>query len=104
MSDERSFQNGVITEMECVAVSRPDEESEKERVWSLLSEAGLIDIPADDFPKRVNEAKHAVIKRLGELLEAATDIKERESAAYSLATLKKLETTLQRSGKPGSSD
>ena len=82
----------------------PHEESEKERVWRLLSQAGLIDIPPDDFPERIKEAKHVVMGRLGELLEVTTNIQERESAAYSLATLKKLETTLCRSGKPRSSD
>jgi hypothetical protein len=85
-------------------VSRPYEESEKELVWSLLSEAGLIDIPADQFSERIKEAKHAVMGRLSELLELANDIEERESAAYSLATLKKLETTLKRSGDPRSTD
>jgi hypothetical protein len=75
-------------------VSRPYEESEKERVWKLLSEAGLIDITLDEFPERIKEAKHVVMKRLSELLEQTTDIQERQSAAHSLATLKKLETTL----------
>ena len=79
-------------------------ESEKQQVWSLLSEAGLVDIPTDEFSERVKEAKNAVMERLGELLEATTDIEERDSAAYSLATLKKLETTLKREGKPRSSD
>jgi hypothetical protein len=83
-------------------VSRPHEESEKGSVWRALSEAGLIDIPADEFAERVKEAKHVVIRRLGELLELTTDIQERESAAYSLATLKKLETTLSRSGRRSS--
>jgi hypothetical protein len=41
--------------------------------------------------------------RLGELLELTADMKERESAAYSLATLKKLEITLERNGNPRSS-
>ena len=36
------------------------------------------------------------MNRLGELLETTADIEERNSAAYSLATLKKLETALQR--------
>jgi|1185.fasta_scaffold18777_3 hypothetical protein len=81
-----------------------DRESERQRVWSLLSDAGLIDIPAEQFPERIKEAKNAVMERLSELLETAIDIKERDSAAYSLATLKKLETTLQRNTKPGSSE
>jgi len=66
------------------------------KVWTLLSEAGLADIPADEFSERVKDAKKAVIARLGELLESPTEIEERDSAAYSLATLKKLETALQR--------
>lgn len=75
------------------------EESEKERIWKLLSEAGLVDITLDDFPERIREAKHLVMGRLGELLELTTDIQERQSVAYSLATLKKLETTLWQSVK-----
>lgn len=77
-------------------MSQPNQESEEERVWSLLSEAGLIDILADEVPQRIREAKHAVMGRLGELLKLTNHLEERESAAYSLATLKKLETTLKR--------
>lgn len=80
-------------------MNRTYQESEKQRVWKLLSEAGLIDITPDEFPERVKEAKDLVMGRLGELLERTTDIRERESAAYSLATLKRLETTLGRSEK-----
>jgi hypothetical protein len=76
----------------------------KQQVWSLLSEAGLVDIPTDEFSERVKEAKNAVMDRLGELLESTTDIEERDSAAYSLATLKKLETALQRKGTPRTAD
>jgi len=83
-------------------VSRPHAESEKERVWKVLSEAGLIDIPPDEFAQRIKDAKHAVMGRLSELLELTTDIQERESAAYSLATLKKLERTVSRSGRRSS--
>jgi hypothetical protein len=80
-------------------VNRTYQESEKQRVWKLLSEAGLIDITPDEFPERVKQAKDLVMGRLGELLERTTDIRERESAAYSLATLKRLETTLGRGEK-----
>lgn len=79
-------------------------ESEKQKVWTLLSEAGLVDIPLDEFPARIREAKNAVMGRLGELLELTTETEERASAAYSLATLKKIETTMMREGKPRSSD
>jgi len=41
-------------------VNRTYQESEKERVWKLLSEAGLIDITPDEFPERVKEAKDLV--------------------------------------------
>ena len=102
LSDERSLeqQSGHLR-TECRAVSE-NEESEKEQVWKLLSEAGLVDITLDEFPERIKEAKHVVMGRLSELLELTTDIQERQSAAYSLATLKKLETTLRRIGKrPG---
>jgi hypothetical protein len=42
--------------------------------------------------------------RLSKLLEATNQVQERESAAYSLATLKKLERTLAQSVKRGGSD
>ena len=83
-------------------MSRPHAESEKERVWKVLSEAGLIDIPPDEFAQRIKDAKHAVMGRLSDLLELTTDTQERESAAYSLATLKKLERTVSRSGRRSS--
>ncbi|HVR24101.1 MAG TPA: hypothetical protein VMU26_12375 [Candidatus Polarisedimenticolia bacterium] len=84
-------------------MSRPHDESEKERVWRVLSEAGLIDIPPDEFAERIKEAKRVVMGRLSELLEATTEIhQECESAAYSLATLKKLEGTVSRSGRRSS--
>jgi hypothetical protein len=85
-------------------VSRPSKESEREGVWRSLSEAGLIDIAPDEFPKRIKEAKDVVMGRLGKLLEATNQVQERESAAYSLATLKKLERTLAQSVKRGGSD
>ena len=77
-------------------MNRPDKETDEERVWSLLFEAGFLDIRPDEFADRIKEAKHVVIGRLSELLQAASDIRERESAACSLATLKKLETTVGR--------
>lgn len=80
-------------------MTRPDEESEKEGVWRVLSEAGLIDIPPDEFAERIKEAKHVVMGRLSELLEQTTNIQEREAAAYSLATLKELERTVSRRGR-----
>ena len=78
------------------------EKSEKERVWRVLSEAGLIDILPDEFAKRIKEAKDVVIGRLGELLELTTDLQERESAAISLATLKELERIVSQRGRRSS--
>ena len=85
-------------------MSRPDKETEQEHVWSLLFEAGFIDIHPDEFAERIKQAKHVVIGRLSELLQAASDIRERESAACSLATLKKLETAVGEPEKQRSSD
>ncbi len=85
-------------------MTREDEETQKEQVWKVLSEAGLIDISPDDFPERIKEAKNVLMGRLSELLEVTTDVQERESAAYSLATLKKLETTFWRAARTRSSD
>jgi hypothetical protein len=79
-------------------------QSGKQQVWTQLSEAGLVDIPTDEFSERVKEAKKAVMDHLGELLESTTNTKERESAAYSLATLKKLEAALQRKETPRTAD
>ena len=77
-------------------MSQSEDKSEKERLWKLLSEARLLDIPLEEFPERIQEAKAVVMRRLGELLELKNDVQERQSAAYSLGTLKKLETSLRR--------
>jgi len=76
-------------------VSAPDEKTER-LVWESLSRAGLIEIGPNEFPDRIRDMKNLVISRLNELLEQKSAMKERESAAYSLGTLKKLETTLQQ--------
>ena len=73
-------------------------QSEKQQVWTLLSEAGLVDIPTDKFSECVKDAKKAIMDRLGELLASTTHVEERDAAAYSLATLKKLEAALQQRG------
>lgn len=78
---------------------RPEEKLEQERVWKLLSEAGLIDISPDEFPDRIKEARNVVIERLSELLKATNQVQERESAAYSLAILRRLQTTLTRANR-----
>ncbi len=49
----------------------------------------------DEFPDQIRDVKHVVIVRLTEMLERKSNLRERESAAHSLGTLKKLETTLE---------
>ena len=62
--------------------------------WRALSEAGLFEIRLDEFAERIKDVKHTVIERLRELLDRTNGLKERESAAYSLGTLKGLELKL----------
>lgn len=81
-------------ELESRAVSDERKESENELVWKLLSEAGMVDIGPDEFPERIKEAKHVVLKRLTELLEETPGLDECQSAAYSLGALTQLETKL----------
>ncbi len=72
-------------------MSRSDDETEEQQVWRALSEAGLVEIRLDEFAERIKDVKHIVTMRLRELLDFNTGIKERESAAYSLGTIKGLE-------------
>lgn len=72
-------------------MSRSDEETEEQQVWRVLSEAGLVEIRLDEFAEKIRDVKRIVIERLCELLNFDTGSKERESAAYSLGTLKRLE-------------
>lgn len=71
-----------------------DEESEHRQDWETLSEAGLIEIPLGEFVHRIRDVKRLVIVRLRELLDLDNRTEERESAAYSLGTLKGLELKL----------
>jgi hypothetical protein len=72
-------------------VSRSDDETEEQQAWRALSEAGLVEIRLDEFVEKIGDVKRIVIGRLRELLDFNTGIKERESAAYSLGTLRGLE-------------
>jgi hypothetical protein len=77
-------------------VSGSDEETEQQKLWRALSEAGLVEIRLDEFAERIKDVKRIVAVRLRELLDfntgtLNTGTKERESAAYSLGTLKGLE-------------
>ncbi len=86
-------------------MSQSDEETEDQTAWRTLSEAGLVEIRADEFAERIRDVKRIVIVRLRELLDLNTDIKERESAAYSLGTLAGLELkVLANASKPPESD
>ena len=75
-------------------MSGSDEETEQQQLWRALSEAGLVEIRLDEFAERIKDVKRIVTVRLRELLDFNTGIKERESAAYSLGTLKGLELKL----------
>ena len=76
-------------------MDRPDEKAQTQRVWKSLMEAGLVEIKLDEFPDKLKKVKRVAIGWLGELLERQTGIREQESVAHSLGTLKRLETTLR---------
>jgi hypothetical protein len=69
-------------------------DEEKRVAWSRLSEAGLTEIPPGDVPARIKEAKQVALGRLSQLLETANRVRERESVAQSVGTLRKLEKAL----------
>jgi hypothetical protein len=71
-------------------VNRSDDEPD-EQVWRVLSEAGLVEIRLDEFAERIRDVKRIVTGRLFDLLNFNTGVEERESAAYSLGTLRGLE-------------
>jgi hypothetical protein len=82
-------------------VNRSDEETEEQQAWRALSEAGLVEIRLEEFAERIRDVKRIVGVRLRELLDFDNRIKERESAAYSLGTLKGLELkVLAHAAKP----
>jgi len=79
----------------------PPSDNEDQQTWRDLSEAGLVEIGLDEFAERIRDVKSLVILRLRELLDFDSRIRERESAAYSLGTLKGLEMkVLANTGKP----
>jgi hypothetical protein len=73
----------------------PKDETEEQQVWRALSEAGLVEIRLEEFAERIKDVKRIVTVRLRELLDFNNRIQERESAAYSLGTLKGLELKVQ---------
>lgn len=72
-------------------MSQSEHETEEQQVWRMLSEAGLVEIQPDEFAERIRDVKRIVIVRLREMLDVNTGIEERESAAHSVGTLKRLE-------------
>ena len=68
-----------------------EEAKDQQQVWRVLSQAGLVEIRLEEFAERIRDVERVVITRLRELLDFDTSIQERESAAYSLGTLKGLE-------------
>ena len=81
-------------------MDRPDEKAQTQRVWKSLTEAGLIEIKLDEFANKLKEVKHVAMGWLGELRERQDALRERESVAHSLGTLKRLETTLPADSTP----
>jgi hypothetical protein len=75
-------------------VNRSDDEPDEQQAWRVLSEAGLVEIRLDEFAERIRDVKRMVTGRLFDLLNFNTGVQERESAAYSLGTLKGLELKL----------
>lgn len=80
-------------------MTQADEKPAKQKLWQSLADAHLVEIAVEEFPDRIREVKRTVMARLGQLMHEHTDWRERESAAYSLGTLKKLESKLARAGK-----
>jgi hypothetical protein len=72
-------------------VSRSEDEPDEMEAWRVLSEAGLVEIRLDQFAERIRDVKRLVTRRLFDMLDFNTAVQERESAAYSLGTLKRLE-------------
>jgi hypothetical protein len=70
-------------------------ETEEQQVWRVLSEAGLVEIGLEEFAEKIRDVKRIVTVHLRELLDFNNRIQERESAAYSLGTLKGLELKVQ---------
>jgi hypothetical protein len=68
-----------------------DEKNSGQQDWKILSEAGLVEIRVEEFAERIRDVKRLVQVRLRELMDFDAGYKERESAAYSLGTLKGLE-------------
>jgi hypothetical protein len=74
-------------------VSQSEEEADEQR--RALSDTGLVEIRLDEFAERIRDVKRIVAVRLRELMDFNTGIRERDSAAYSLGTLRELELKLQ---------
>ena len=89
--------NAECPEAATNTVTAANNQGGKQMLWKSLADAGLVEIEIDEFPRRIADVKQAVMVRLSELLDEETDWRERESAAYSLGTLKKLESKVKAS-------
>ena len=56
-------------------LSNSNEETEEQKVWRVLSEAGLVEIRLDEFAERIRDVKRIVVGRLRELLISTTVFK-----------------------------
>jgi hypothetical protein len=81
-------------------VTQSGDQKEQAQVFRTLSEAGLVEIGVEEFPERLADVKRLVMTHLRELLDLDRTDKERESAAYSLGTLKGLELKLKGKAAP----
>lgn len=88
-----------VGELRSGNMTQADDKPGKQMLWQSLTDARLVEIAVEEFPDRIRAVKQAVIMRLSQLMREHTDWRERESAAYSLGTLKKLESKLARAGK-----
>jgi hypothetical protein len=71
------------------------EERNIQKARKSLTDAGLVEIPLDQFPERIKEVCHVAMGRLGELLERKNNVQEREGVARSVGTLKRLESKVE---------
>jgi hypothetical protein len=69
-------------------------------LWHRLSQAGLTETDPEDIGSRIQEARHAVIERLHQLLDGENQPVECESAASALGTLSELRRRIQTRQAP----
>lgn len=80
------------------------EEKNIQKARKSLTDAGLVEIPLDQFPDRIKHVCHVAMGRLGELLERKNSVEEREGVARSVGTLKRLESRVEATSRLTKSD